>query len=267
MSFKLIASKLGVVETQAACEGAVEGLVNLRVAICKRFGLDPNVSDAKLLEAGDGAGDVRGKLAAILAALGLSAADSDQAINKLASVMEQATQLKAVMPELEGLKAKAAEAEAVEEKADVEAALASRNMSGDEGMRLVFTAARKADGKSFKEKFLTGTPPAAVGTPPAAAAGTALTRSIAGKGAAEQKITVDAHTGQITLSGPGRAGAPTSASGERAKIVLSGHAGRNQVERMIAYLKAHGDEKLSFEDLFTKACTLLKSGAEIVDAA
>lgn len=260
MSFKLIASKLGVVETQAACEGAVEGLVNLRIAICKRFGLAENVSDAKLLEAGDGASDVRGKLSAILAALGLSEADSDQAINKLASVMEQATQLKAVMPELEGLKAKAAEAEQKQETADVEAALSSRGMEKDDAMRLIFTAARKSDPKAFTEKFLAGKP-AEIGTPVTAATVAALSSPVAGKGSAEQKITVDPVTGRITLAAPGRA--DTS----RPKIVLSGHPGRNPTEQMIAYLKAHGDEKLSFEELFTKACTLLKSGAEIVNDA
>jgi hypothetical protein len=268
MSFKLIASKLGVQENQAACEEAVNKLVELRAVLCTKLALEAIASDAKLLEAAAGAADVRGKLGAILAALGLKPEEADAAIDKIAQQMEGAAKLKEVMPELEGLKAKVQEQAAKEETADVEAALASKGLGGDEDMKAAYTMLHRQDPAKFRTKYLATA--AAAGTPTSGGAAPVLLRSVAaGKGGSEHKVSVDAD-GRVILQPAGRAGTPVTASGggDRTKISLSGMSGRNKTERVMAYLSAHGDSKLSYDDLFMKAMKLINGGAvDIIDEA
>jgi hypothetical protein len=269
MSFKLIASKLGVQENQAACEEAVTKLVELRGVLCTKLALETIASDAKLLEAAAGAADVRGKLGAILAALGLKPEEADAAIDKIAQQMEGAAKLKEVMPELEGLKAKVQEQAAKEETADVDAALASKGLSGDEDMKAAYTMLHRQDPAKFRTKYLSA--PAAGGTPTGGGNAPVLLRSVAaGKGGAEHKVTVD-DQGRVILQPAGRAGTPVTATGgggDKQKIALAGYSGRNSTERLMAYLRAHGDDKLSHDDLFMKAMKLRNSGqVEILDAA
>lgn len=268
MSFKLIASKLGVQENQAACEEAVNKLVELRGVLCTKLGLAIIAGDAVLLEAAAGAADVRGKLGAILAALGLKPEEADAAIDKIASQMEGAAKLKEVMPELEGLKAKVKEQEAKDEVAEVDAALTSRGMVGNDDMKAAFTALHKQDPAAFRTKYLSGKPVAAsAGTPLGSAAAVVASTTVAASGkGAEHRVTVDA-SGNLLLSK-----APTAATSDDPNVKtinLSGYSGVNPVDRTIAYLRAQPENKgLNYDQLFMAAMKLRRDPAfKLVDAA
>lgn len=264
MSLKVIASKLGVQETEAACVGAVDGLVTTRAALCTKLGAKETASDVVLLEAAGGAADARTKLTAILGALGVE--DPDAAIKKISDVVQQAAQLTAVMPELTELREVAKKKEEAEGEAEVGAVMNAKGLT-DEGVKVALTAYRKTDKAGFHKQYadvLTGTTPTG-GTPPAAAPVAYLKRSIAARpGGGEESVTVNAD-GSVRVA---TKAAASRGTGTRQKVVLSGLAGRNRTERAMAYLAktVEGYSKLDFDTRFEQATQLLRE-SDIEDTA
>jgi hypothetical protein len=261
MSLKVIASKLGVQETEAACVGAVDGMVTARTALCTKLGVKETVSDVVLLEAAGGAADARTKLTAILGALGVE--DPDAAIKKISDVVQQAAQLTAVMPELTELRDAQKKTEETAAEAEVGAVMNSKGIT-DEGVKIALTSYRKADKAGFQKQYADVLGTASGGASPTAAPVAYLKRSIASRpGGGEESVTVNAD-GSVSV-GPKVA---ASRSGSKPKVVLSGLAGRNRHERAMAYLSKNeaGFDKLSYDDKFERARDLL-AASDIEDTA
>jgi hypothetical protein len=245
---KILASKLGCQETDAAITAALDQLIEVRALLAKLSGVETTASDKKLLEAGAGVADARGKLKSILDALGVP--DSDQAINKIASVMEQAAKLKEVMPELEGLKAEAAKTEEATAEADVDQALASKGLSKDDDLRFALVALRKSNKEEFAKRYPKKAPEASAG------AGTAdLTRSVAtSKAGGEKRIEIV--DGQVRVIKPVLGKQPVEG-----RISLAKYAGRNIHEKALAFVRAQaGGDKLTYDQAFEQAAALVRAG-------
>lgn len=253
MLIKVLASKLLVQENDAAVQAAVEELLLFRALLCTLTGLPEGTANKRLLEAGAGAGDARGKLSAILGALGVQ--DPEAGIEQIAKIMEQAAQLTAVMPELAELKAAKKKLEEEEEVKDVEEALASKNLQKDEGMRLALTALRKSNPAKFAELY-----PRKAGAVTASAASHVTTAVATSKDGGERRIEIT-DTGAVRVLG-GRA---PRAGGDRIK--LTGIAGRNTIEKAMVYLRANGHEKTAHDDLWTMACQMVRDGKFETEAA
>jgi hypothetical protein len=256
---KILAAKLGVQENDAAVEKAIEDLLQFRTVLCQIAGVSETVSNRKLLEAdaGKSVADVRGKLTAILGALGLDEASAGEAINKLAQVMEQSAKLKEVMPELEGLRAEQAKQEEEAVEKDVDAAMATKGIK-DDAVRTAFIVLRRTD----KEAFFKANPKSA---PTAAASGAQvahLTQQVATTGAGgEQRLELTAD-GKVRVLKPVLGKKP---EGE-GRISLSAFAGRNAIEKTIAYLRANGHKDAKHDDVWALACQLVRDG-KVEDAA
>jgi hypothetical protein len=267
---KLIASRTGVVETEAAVTQAVEGMFAFRASLAKKLSLAEHVADTVLLEAAgsavSGAADARGKLGALLAALGIE--DANGAVEKIAGLMKQSADLEAAMPELKSLREAAAAADAKDGDAEVEKVMNSLG-TDNAGVKVALGLMRKTDKAAFHKQYeavLAKKPePAVAGQQPGHAY---LTTQLTGApGGAERKIVGNAD-GSVSLSAPGagsKVGAPT---GGKTKVDLSKQQGRNRTERAMDYIKASvaGADKWDFNKLF-EAAVKLCSESEIVDAA
>lgn len=269
MSLKVIASKLGVQETEAACVAAVDSQISTRAAVCTKLGVKENVSDVVLLEAASGAADARTKLTAILGALGVE--DTDAAIKKISDVVQQAASLTAVMPELTELREEKKKNEEAAGEAEVGAVMNSKGIT-DEGVRIALSTYRRTNKEAFQKQYADVLATAAQaattqagGVAPGAPAVAYLKRSVAARpGGAEQGHVVNPD-GSVTIA-PQVAASRTGAT--RQKVVLTGLAGRNRTERAMAYLSKNDPnfDKLSFDDRFEKATELVRN-SDIEDAA
>ena len=260
---KIIATRLGVQETEAAATQALEGLFTLRTTLAKLVGAPEHATDKVLLDAASGAGDARTKLGALLAALGIE--DSGAAVEKIAGLMKQASELEAAMPELKSLREAAAATEDKAAEADVEKVASSMNL-GDAGIKLALTMMRKADKKAFQAQYAT------VLAKPAEAASTVqpghayLTTTLSGAaGGAERTVTTN-QDGSVALSAPGvgKGGAPT---GGKVRIDLTNHAGANRTLKLHSHIRATvtGADKWTFEQMMQHGIELART-AEIVGA-
>ncbi len=263
---KIIATRLGVQETEQAATQALEGLFSIRAMLAKLVGAAEHATDKVLLDAAAGAGDARTKLGALLAALGIE--DSGAAVEKIAGLMKQASELEAAMPELKSLReaAAATEDKAVEEEV---AKVANSLGIGDAGVKLALTIMRKSDKVKFQTQY------AAVLAKPAEAAAPAaggqqpghayLTTNISGAaGGAERTVTTNSD-GSVALSAPAvgaKGGAPT---GGKVRIDLSARAGRNRTEKLHDHIRATvpGADKFTFDQMFAAGVELARS-AELV---
>ncbi len=252
MLIKILASKLLVQENDAAVTEAVEQLLQFRSMLCTIAGLGENVSNKKLLEAdaGKSVADARGKLTAILGALGLDEAAAGDAINKIASVMEQSAKLKEVMPELEALRTEQKKVEEQAAEQDVDAAMASKGIE-DADLRFALVALRKSDKAEFARRY----PPAAAGGAASGAGTKHLTQQIATSSqGSEQRIELT-NDGKVRVLKP-----KLGKSGTDDRIKLTGLSGRNTIEKVMVWLRANGHEKASHEDVWMKACELVRTG-------
>lgn len=251
MLIKILASKLLVQENDAAVTEAVEALLEFRGLLIKLSGLETGVSNKRLLDAGAGLGDARQKLAAILGALGVE--DHEAGIEKIASIIEQAASLTAVMPELSELRAAKKKTDEEAQVSEVDQALAAKGLSGDEGMKLALTALRAANPEKFKALY--GVPAGAAASTAASGASVAhLTLPIAtGKDGSEQRI-------ELTGDGKVRVLKPKLGKEAGDRIKLTGMIGRNTVEKTMSWLRANGHEKASRDDVWAKACELVRNG-------
>ena len=261
---KLIASRTGVVETEAAVTQAVEGMFAFRASLAKSFKLGEHVADSVLLDAASGASDARTKLGALLAALGIE--DANGAVEKIAGLMKQSADLEAAMPELKNLREAAAAADAKEGEEEVEKVMNSLG-SSDAGVKVALGLMRKADKVGFRKQYETvlSKKPEPVASQQAGHA--YLTATLTGAGAAERKI-VNNSDGSVSLSAPGagaRVGTPVSG---KPRVDLSKQRGRNRTERAMDYVQAStaGADKWTYDQLFDAALKLMRE-SEIVDTA
>jgi hypothetical protein len=256
---KIIASRLGVQETEQAAAQALEGLFSIRAMLAKLVGQPEHSTDKVLLDAAAGQGDARTKLGALLAALGIE--DSGAAVEKIAGLMKQASELEAAMPELKSLREAAA---ATEEKAAEEDVAKVANSLGinDNGVKLALTMMRKSDKKAFCTQYavaLAAAPAASAPAAPAQQPGHAyLTTNISGAaGGAERTVTTNPD-GSVALSAPAagaKGGAPT---GGKVRVDLSKYPGANRTLRLHAHVKATvpGADKFTLEQLMVAGMEL-----------
>lgn len=266
---KIIATRLGVQETEQAATQALEGLFSIRAMLAKLVGAPEHATDKVLLDAAAGQSDAKGKLGALLAALGIE--DSGAAVEKIAGLMKQASDLEAAMPELKSLREAAA---ATEEKAVEEEVAKVANSLGvnDAGVKLALSIMRRTDKKAFQTQYATvlakpaepaaAAAPAAGGQQPGHAY---LTTNISGgAGGTERSVTTNSD-GSVALSAPtagAKGGAPT---GGKVRIDLSNRAGRNRTEKLHDHIRATvaGADKFTYDQLFAAGVELARS-AELV---
>jgi hypothetical protein len=254
MLIKILASKLSVQENDAAVTEAVEALLQFRTVLAAIAGVDIAASNKKLLEAGEAATksvtDARSKLSAILSALGLDEGASGEAINKIAQVMEQSAKLKEVMPELETLRTEAKKAEEAQVETDVDEAMATKGIEDDD-LRFALVALRKSNKDDFFKRY----PKSAKVAATSSSANPQLTRQIATtKKGGESPIRIN-EDGSLTVL------KPKLTKNVEGRIKLTGILGANRIEKAIKYLQAQpGGDKMSHDDLWTKACELNRAG-------
>lgn len=262
---KIIASRLGVQETEAAAITALEGLFGLRASLAKTLA-NEHANDKVLLDAAAGASDARTKLGALLAALGIE--DSGAAVEKIAGLMKQATELEAAMPELKQLREAAAATESKEGEEEVEKVMNSLG-SLDAGIKIALGLLRKSDKKQFQTQYAAVLAKSAAPAAPAVPAGNQayLTTSITGAAGGAERSVTNNQDGSVQLSAPGagsKAGQPT---GGKQTINLSARAGRNRTEKLHDHIRATvpGAKDFTFDQLFNAGLELARTH-EIVES-
>ena len=232
MEIKLLATKLGSRETDEAVLSAVEDLIALRSGVVASFKLSDRDGLRVLLDATADSAAVRDKLSALLKALGVE--DVAGAVDRVASLISQAEELKGVMPELAGLRAAVVETEAVAAEAEVTEAMASYKIPAEARDALVML--RQSDKVKFTEKF-----PRKVAAP----------------------VTEITKKSLLTLAAPNPKIAPAPAGA--AVVNLSLYEGRNLTEKAMNYLSLTmaGWDKMTHEQRF-KATIALKQSPQTV---
>lgn len=167
---KILASLLGVKESESAIKGAVEDLVSLRAGIVKLAGVDSQAAGRVILEAVEKTSNASDRLKSIVKALGVE--DPDGAVGKITDLVKQAAELEEAMPELKQLREEKVQQEEQAAEADVDEAMASRGLGAE--MKDALLMFRKNDPAKFSQQFPKVEKPA--GTPALPAQ---LTRSIA----------------------------------------------------------------------------------------
>jgi len=233
-----LATMLGVRESEDAVTSATKDLVQLRAGLQETFGLERDTTPI-LLGGAKELATAKTKLLNLFTALGID--DPDQAVAKVAQVMEASAKLKEVMPELEGLRVEKVKQEEAQAEADVDQAIAASKLPAS--VRPSFLLHRKADPKGFLEQHkLTGAPVAA----PILSA-TQVTQLTS-------RVKIDQNgIAQIVP--------------ETGTVNLAGYAGANPTARAKTYLATvtPGWDKLTNEDQFMRAVTLRKQ-PNIIDA-
>jgi len=238
---KVLAALLGVRESEDAVRSAVAELVELRDGVAKQLKLSARDSGATmltiLLKASEGGADARTKLSALLKALGVE--DVEGAVERVASLISSAAELKEVMPELEGLRTSSKEAGKKMEEADVEEAMTSYSIP--EAARDAVVLLRETS----KERFLAKFPKKAK---PAAAA--------VAKGVTASQVAVL----KSKVAAAGATVKPAEGGGSDNVINLSIFDGRNPTEQAMSYLRANmaGWDKMSREEQFKAAVEFKK---------
>lgn len=255
---KVIASRLGVQETEAAATQAVEGLFAFRASLAKLLTVPEHVSDKVLLDAAAGAGDARTKLGALLAALGIE--DSGAAVEKIAGLMKQATELEAAMPELKSLREAAAAVDAKEGEEEVEKVMNSMG-SADAGIKLALSTLRKGDKASFRTQFAAHLSKAPVALAAPAPGHAYLTTVISGGQGGSERVIAPQADGSVQLSAPGagaKAGAPV---GGKTRVDLSLRSGRNRTEKIHDHIRATvpGADKFTFDQMMNAGIELART--------
>lgn len=235
MDLKVLASKLGVHETDKAVDGRLTELLALEVAIGEIAKVLEADSKTVLAKA-DKAAKAAASLASILKACGLE--DPTQALAKITESFAQVEAAAKAMPELEALRALAKKAEDAEVEADVAAAMNTRGLK-DDGTKIALTMLRRSDKKTFEEKFPKIDPTKAH-----------LTATVVASASGAE---------------PGVAPAPTATVDS---IDLSAYAGRTDVEKAMEYIKATNPNAKTYtlEQLFPLACEITKKNRAAIKA-
>lgn len=273
---KLLASKLGVKETDDAIGNSVLSLLSLRTAFVSALGLDPDISDERLAERAANISKVAAQRAGLLDAVkalvsakltadkadklkleASGAALTDQlsalfraggvenveaAVAKIVDTMKAAATLEQVMPELKSLQDINDARSKEEQDADVAAACRTY-FSGDESQKEVLALFHSTKGrKTFLEKYPEpGDGNEELGTP--------VVRSASTPGAKG--------TGRANLE------APRVAPTKRADVVdLSDYPGGNDTERAVNAYRAtvKGADVLDYDTVFERACEAKRLG-------
>jgi hypothetical protein len=178
----------------------------------------------------------RDKLAALAKALGVK--DPDDAVEKIASLMDEAKKLAEVMPELDQLRADAAKVEEQTIENDVEQAMASRNI--DEDFKEALLLLRREKPEKFAEKY-----PKIPATPPI-----------------NQNLKLDIAT---TSSGGQKPIDPRFLTrvgidhGGGGSIDLGQYPGHNTTERAMSFIKLErGGSEMTYDQVFDAAVNLKK---------
>lgn len=149
---KILSELLGTRENDEAVVAEARAAVALRNQLQKVVNCSKDSNEeilAGVTEAVEQTVSAREKLAALAKALGVK--DPEDAVDKIASLMEESKKLAEVMPELEQLRTDAAKVEEQTIENDVEQAMASRNI--DEGMKDMLLLFRRQKPEKFAEKY------------------------------------------------------------------------------------------------------------------
>jgi len=155
-----LSTMLGVRESEDAITAATKELVQLRTGLQETLGLERDTTPI-LLGAAKETASAKAKLLNLFTALGID--DPDQAVAKVAQVMEASAKLKEVMPELEGLRIEKVKQEETQAETDVDQAIAASKLPAS--VRPAFLLHRKADPKGFREQHSIGNTAAPVAAP------------------------------------------------------------------------------------------------------
>lgn len=148
---KILASKLGVKESDDAVTAAVASLIDLRDGLVGAFKLDPNLSDKAVCDKVSDLAGVQTKLQALLGALGVENADA--AVEKITDMLQRTQKLEEIMPELKSLR-EASEQRAEEEAtSDAEAAIASHFGGNKDHLPVVLLYRKNVGREKFRERY------------------------------------------------------------------------------------------------------------------
>lgn len=276
---KLLASKLGVKETDDAIGNSVMSLLSIRTAFVSALGLDPDISDERLADRAAGIAKVAAQRVALLDAikalvsaklvadkadkrkLEASAAsltdqlmalfkaggveNPDAAVQRISDTMAAAATLEQVMPELKSLQDINSARTEEEQTTDVAAACRTY-FGGDESQKEVLQLFHATKGrKAFLEKY------------PAPGEGN--------EGLENPVLRTSTGAGAKTPAGGGRtiATAPRTAPTTRTDVVdLSMYPGANDTERSVNAFRAtvKGAENMDYDTVFIAACEAKRTG-------
>ena len=246
---KILASLLGVIESEDAVKAAIEDCVALRTGLIDLFDIEGAVTSGVLLKSAKAEAGARTKLQGLAKALGIK--DSEKAVEKVAELMANAASLTELMPELEGLRAEAKKTEEKTVESDVKEAMASHNLP--DSCREAILLYRKTDATAFATKY----PKVEVAPAAGAQANAHLLSSVAAApGGTELKV----QGAQVVHAAAGTQ-APQVASPLAANTVnLANFIGANPTARAQAYLAANMPNwaTMSNEDRFVMACSFRK---------
>lgn len=230
---KVLASLLGVRQSEDAVLAAVKDGVQLRSGMVEAFGLNRDGVEIILAAGKDGA-QAREQLLGLFTALGVS--DPDAAVAKVAETMASAAQLKEVMPELENLRVEKGKMEETVAEADVDAAIAACKLHPS--MKGALMLQRTTDPEGFVKSF----PPNAGAT----ASKSHLTTRVAASGKSPVAAVVETPPADV--------------------INLSNFPGRNPTARAKAYL-ASTDPNWGDKDNETQflAAVHLRKRTDVID--
>lgn len=229
---KILASQLGVRESDDAVKTAVATLATLQGSMKSLLGTDSDAPKV-LLDAAEKAVGARLKLTALLKALGVENADA--AVEQVATLMSQAKELAKVMPELKSLQARVKEMDDAQASADVDAVIASRQW--DPSLKDALLLSYQADPAKFREKY-----------------------PLPDKGNEHllSSVVVNPPKPQPNIQPTPR---PTQTLlADQAVVNLSIYPGSNPTEKAMEYLKATipGASKWTHDKLWVSACELKK---------
>ena len=159
---KLLASKLGVRETEASVTAAIAVLLDTSNGLVKILKLAADTGSERILASATDAAKARETLTGIFAALEVE--DAAGSVDRIANLMKQATELEAAMPELAAFRDEKVKSDEAEEETDVDSAIAANRFP--DSLKPALLLQRKEMGHAkFVESFPVAAAPVAPALP------------------------------------------------------------------------------------------------------
>lgn len=253
---KLLAKRLGVRETEQSVIAALDVLLDTRSSIVATLKLSADAGQHVICSATEDASKARASLEGIFAALGVE--DASGSVDRIASLMKQASELEAAMPELTALRDEKVKTEEKEAEADVDQAIAASKLPAS--TRQALLNIRKEQGHTeFVAQFPTAAAPTA-----AARLSQPLATTPSGT-----PIATPAIGATLSATSPAPAQPVTPLAGGDAPVDVSGYPGTNAMAKVLSYLAAtmSGFKDMSYDDQFTLAMNHKRQGRVICVSA